>query len=85
MSISARRLCAACEELAPWLPEATSAFGADSLLLFANGSQIPLAAAAVGMRVGSALGEGTITQVLAHPIHKLIQIFRHRRLWWKGV
>ena len=28
------------------------------------------------MRVASALGEGTITQVLTHPIHKPIEIFR---------
>jgi len=51
-------------------------FMPDSKLLLANGSRIELAAAQVGMRVSSALGKGTITVVLVHPIGKKVKRFR---------
>ena len=57
--------------------EDPACFGGDSMLLLADGSRIALKDAEVGMKVGTALGEGTITQVLVHPIGKAVPHFKY--------
>jgi hypothetical protein len=56
--------------------EDPACFMADAKLLLADGSRIPLAKAQVGMRVASALGQGTITAVLRHPVNATVKRFR---------
>ena len=56
--------------------EDPACFIADAKLLLADGSRIPLAKAQVGMRVASALGQGTITAVLRHPVNATVKRFR---------
>lgn len=58
------------------LAEDPACFLGHSRLLLADGSRIALSTAEVGMQVRSALGVGTITDVLKHPIHSVVRRFR---------